>query len=63
MGKRFYDGPAERLTKSEVSEGLEFLSKYIYFIEPSDDDYSLDVILDIAKMLVKRYGIGWLTIY
>jgi len=59
-GKPFYKG--DRMTPDHINEALEFLNQHFCFIEPVDDSFDLDTILDIAKQMVKRRGINALIL-
>lgn len=60
IGKR--TRPGFGFTDQEMNLAKSFISEYFYFIEPEDDDYTLDNILAKAKELVKRKGIKGLLI-
>jgi len=66
IGAPFYsDGPTRRMSKSEISSGMEYLNKYFKFIRYNDwreATPTIDHILDQATLLVKRYGIKGLVI-
>ena len=66
IGAPFYsDGPTRRMTKAEVSSGMEYLNKYFKFIRYNDwrdATPTIDHILGQASMLVKRFGIKGLVI-
>jgi twinkle protein len=60
LGKRARSGFG--FAKSEKDLAKDFISEHFIFIEPEDDNYSLDSILDKAKRLVTRKGIRGLLI-
>ena len=66
IGAPFYsDGPTRRMTKAEVSSGMEYLNKYFKFIRYNDwrdATPTIDHILGQASTLVKRHGIKGLVI-
>lgn len=47
-GKPFTKGPTARLTPTELDMALDWLGKYFRFIQPRQDRYSLDRIIQIA---------------
>lgn len=51
-----------RMTKEELSQGLEFMDGFFTFIVPPEDQLSLDDILAKAKAAVFRYGCKALVI-
>lgn len=60
LGKRAR--PGYGFSKNEKDLAKAFISEHFIFIEPEDDNYSLDTILDKAKRLVVRKGIRGLLI-
>lgn len=60
MGKPFDVGPTERMTSSEFDMARTWLAQRYYFIAPEDP--TLDMILDVARQLVLRYGVRGLVI-
>lgn len=54
--------PGEAFYPREMDLAKSFISEYFFFIEPEDDNYTLDNILEKGKMLVKRKGIRGLLI-
>lgn len=60
IGKRAR--PKFGFSQREKDLAKAFISEYFYFIEPEDDDYTLDNILLKSKGLVKRKGIRGLLI-
>lgn len=62
-GMPFFDGPTPRMTVDMVSEAMDWLKNYFWWILPdSEDDWSLDSILVKARALVRRVGINGLVI-
>ena len=51
-----------RMNLPEVKSALNFIDEHFFFIQPSDEDLSIDSILNHARKLVKRYGIKGLII-
>ena len=62
LGKSFDEGFSNRMTKSELNVGLEFIHKHFYFIETKDSIPSIDLILNIAKSAVYKHGIKGILI-
>lgn len=60
IGKRAR--PNYGFSSREKELGKAFISEFFYFIEPEDDNYSLDNILSKTKDLVKRKGVRGLLI-
>ena len=61
-GKSFDEGFNNRMDKKELNEALAFLHKHFYFIETRDATPKLDLILDIAKSSVQKFGINCVCI-
>jgi twinkle protein len=51
-----------RMSLQHAEKSLEFINEHFFFIQPSDDDMSLDNILEHGKKLVRRYGIKGMVI-
>lgn len=60
LGKRARKGIGFGTTEKELAKS--FINEHFLFIEPEDEDYTLDNILDKAKDLVLRKGIRGLLI-
>jgi twinkle protein len=60
VGKPFGEGPTERLTVEERDFAKKWLATRFWFVMP--EEITLDAILDRAKVMVKRYGIGGFVI-
>jgi twinkle protein len=60
LGKRVRKGVG--FTDREKQLAYDFISKYFFFIQPSDDNLTLDNILEKAELLVKQKGINGLLI-
>lgn len=60
IGKRARKGYGFMTRETDLARA--FINDHFYFIEPEDDDVTLDNILDKAKQLVKRRGIRGLLI-
>lgn len=56
-------GKANRISEQQKEEGKEWLHKHFSIILPDEDDsWSIDSVLDLAKVLVYRRGIKGLVI-
>ncbi len=62
LGKHFDEGFTQRMTKAELNTGLDFINKHFYFIETKDAIPSIDLILNICKSAVYKYGVKGLII-
>lgn len=60
IGKRF-KGP-DKMSPEEKDVAKEYLNDNFFFINPDDENFTLENILDKAKQLVLRYGITGLVI-
>lgn len=60
LGKRARTGYGFSTTEKQLAK--DFISSHFMFIEPEDNDYTLDNILEKGKSLVKRRGIRGLLI-
>tara|TARA_R100000773_G_scaffold22815_1_gene20118 strand:- start:20757 stop:22511 length:1755 start_codon:yes stop_codon:yes gene_type:complete len=61
-GKAFDEGFNQRMDKKELNEALAFLYKHFYFIETRDSVPKIDLILEIAKSSVMKFGVNGLVI-
>jgi len=57
IGKAFND-----CTPTELDQAYDFISRHFFWIYPENDDYSLENILRINDLLIKRYGVNGLII-
>jgi len=64
VDKPFNIGPADRITREEKDEAKLWLQEYFFVILPDEEEgnWSIDGILDLAKVLVFRKGIKGLVI-
>lgn len=62
IGKPFFPGKRERITKYELAAAKEFLQKWFSFILPPEDQLTVDGILDLAKHVVLKKGIRGIVI-
>lgn len=56
IGKRFKKSQYGMSTK-ERDQSIEYINENFFFISPSDENYSLDNILERSEALVHRYGV------
>ena len=61
-GAPFHNGNTRRMDKNEVSDAVNMLDSNFVFIEPDEDDISLDSILTIASREQKSNGLDVLVI-
>ena len=63
VGHPFFDGPTPCMSREELEDGKQWLTKHFTWILPDDDkEWSIDVILNAAKRLVLTKGIRGLVI-
>jgi len=60
--KGFDDGFTNRMDANDLMKAMEFLDKHFYFIETRDAVPDIDLILDIAKSSVLKYGVNGVII-
>lgn len=60
--KSFDEGFENRMDRDELSNAVEFIQNHFYFIETRDSVPDIDMILNIAKSSVFKYGINGLVI-
>lgn len=60
--KNFDLGTINRMEIQELNDGIKFIQKHFYFIETKDAVPDLDLILDISKSSVLKYGINGIII-
>lgn len=60
-GMPFRDGPHERMSHSQLLEGIDWLDQHFSFLLP-DDDMTIERVLDLARIEVFRRGIKGLVI-
>ena len=57
LGKPFFKGTNERMTKEELQSGLDFVRKHFFFLYQADGSLStIDSIIERLKVSVQRYG-------
>lgn len=56
VGKGFDENMYDRMTPQELSEGMKFINNHFFFIETRDATPSIDLILQIARSFVFKYG-------
>ena len=57
MGKPFFEGYSERMTETQLRRSMKFIGEHFYFIQPNEDEYTLDKLLETTRGLVLRYGV------
>lgn len=62
LQKNFDEGFTNRMTKEELSQGIEFINDHFFFIETRDIVPNIENILKIAKSSVFKYGVNGLII-
>ena len=60
--KAFDEGFTNRMDKDELSDAVKFIQDHFYFIETRESVPDIDMILNIAKSSVFKYGINGLVI-
>jgi twinkle protein len=63
MIEQFMGKPLSSLTKEEVKYGIMHIKERFFFYNTEKmEDYSLETLLDVAKTMIKRYGIDCLCL-
>lgn len=62
VGKPFGEGPTARMERSYVTEGQKWVDKFFTFINPPDNKLTVEGILELTKIIVKRKGLDGLII-
>jgi len=63
IGKPFYEGWSERMSKDEVANAIEFIDNHFVFLESRDGAMStIESIIERAKQAVMRLGVRGLVI-
>jgi twinkle protein len=62
IGKPFLPGYEYRMSVEEKDAAMEFINNHFYFIQPSNEEYTMDNILDSTSQLVQRYGVKLLIL-
>ena len=62
VGKPFGHGYVGRMTKEEMVEAEAWVREYFTFILPSENEITIENILDKAAVAVRRYGISGLVV-
>ena len=56
-GKRFFEGPSERMTVQELNGAKDFIEKHFVFLEQRDGNLqTIDGIIDSTKQAIMRFG-------
>ena len=57
MGKPFFQGSTDRMTKEEMKKGLDFVHEHFFFLHQADGSLaSIDSVIERLKVSVQRYG-------
>lgn len=56
LQKSFEPGFSNRMTKDELREGMEWINKHFFFIETHDSVPSIDLILQVSKSAIRKFG-------
>lgn len=59
---RSQDVPYNRMNYGQMDSALDFINNHFFFINPEDEDFSLESILSHTRKLVGRYGVNGLII-
>lgn len=63
VGEPFADGPTPRMSRDMLERGMHAIKPHFTWILPDDDkDWTVDMVLSIARQLVLRKGIRGLVI-
>ena len=62
LGKPFYDGPTERMTRDELRVAREWVKDHFLFLDVAHGGTNLDSILQRAQAAVSRIGIRGMVI-
>lgn len=60
--KNFDEGLEDRMTKEELEKALDFINNHFYFIETKESVPSIDLILEIAKSAIFKFGVKGLIL-
>lgn len=59
----FGEGTARRMSPAEMENGMAWVNRHFFWILPEDDaEWTLDVVLDRAKSLIRRKGVRGIVI-
>jgi twinkle protein len=56
-GLPFHQGPNERMTPVQVSEGLQWIQEHFVFISPHEDEIHLEAVLGLATIAIEEHGV------
>lgn len=62
VGKPFRVGPTQRMSWSELADGMQWLQDHFVFFNPPEDELNIAAVLELGKKVVTRYGIRGLII-
>lgn len=60
VGKPF--GGEKKMRQEELDAAMEFLQRHFFFIRPGDENFTLENVLELARLLVVKHGIKGLII-
>ena len=56
LQKSFEEGFSNRMTKEELEKGMKWINKHFFFMETHDEVPSIDLLLDISKSAIYKFG-------
>ena len=63
VGRPFFDGPSQKMSREEYDEALSYINKHWMFLEQKSGEVStIDSILDRAQQAIMRMGVRGLVI-
>jgi twinkle protein len=62
VGMPITEGRGSRMSLEELRQAHSFLREKVHYIQPENDNYTLDQILNLAEHLVRRHGVNNLVI-
>lgn len=62
VGKPFYPGYNNRMTEDEMSRALDVMQQHFFYINPHNEEYSLENILKCTTELIEKEKINFLLI-
>lgn len=62
VGKPLLPNAQGRMSHGEMAEALDYLCTRVYYIQPENDEFTLEQILNSGSDLVKRYGVNGIVL-
>lgn len=62
IGKPLLPNYNNRMTEQDMNNALDYINEHFFFIEPPENNNTMDNILETATYLVKKYGIKGLIL-